>query len=110
DEARSVAEQPEPFRLDADVEARDVLQPHDRDPVVVARARKGRELRDAVLVQDAGGLLRAARLHVVDQTLAVGDEAHVEPADAPDADDRLAPALGPGLPEESAGEGARENR
>ncbi len=85
--------------LEADVEAADVLQPDQRDAVVVARARERADLRDAAAIQDAGGALPAGMLGIADQGLAVDHEAGVEPADPADAADYLFPDLGHDLPE-----------
>jgi hypothetical protein len=48
-------------------------------------------------------------VRIVDQALPVRDEAHVQPADAPDADDRLAALVGPQLPEKARVDQARDH-
>jgi hypothetical protein len=50
---RAVREQALALGFIADVEARDVLQPHERDAVGVAGARERGDLGDAGAVEDA---------------------------------------------------------
>ena len=51
----------------ADVEARDVLQPDERDAVVVARARERADLRDAGAIQDARRALLVRMFWIADE-------------------------------------------
>src|SRR5690606_32004992 len=90
DEARAVSEEPCPLRVGADVEAADVLQPEDRDAVVVAGTAERADLRDAIAVEAAADTQLARSRRVVEQALSIDDEARVEPADAADAADHLA--------------------
>jgi len=64
-----------------DVEARDVLQPDDRDAVVVARTRELRDLRDPLPIEDAARALDRAMDGMVGQAGVVRHEPRVEPAD-----------------------------
>ena len=95
--------------LVADVEAADVLQPDQRDAVVVAGARERADLRDAGAVEDAAGALARRMLGIADEALAVDHEAGVEAADAADAADHLLADLGHDLPEQRLIDEAREH-
>ena len=64
--------------------ARDVLQPHERDPVVVARARERRDLGDPRPIEDGGGARRPRMARIAHQALPVDDEAGMQPAHAAD--------------------------
>jgi hypothetical protein len=73
-----------------------------------ARA-EGADLGDAGAVEGPAGAHRAGVLGVVDQALAVDDEAGVQAADAPDAADHLGAHVGHDLPEQALVAQARDH-
>ena len=91
DQIRAIAQQTLLLGLDPDVEPGDVLQPDDRDAVVIAGPRELGDLGDPFTIEDSAGALGPGLDGMFRQSRIVGDEARVQSTDSRDAAQHLGP-------------------